>query len=95
MSLGNFRLSADQSRKDHVTILAGDGDYRVIAHISAEAINDRFSLKGESQKTRVAKIAENLGEIAALIEARYAAGNFVPYVDKDGVTHKNHYLVVI
>jgi hypothetical protein len=74
MALTDFRLSPDQSNGGFVVILADDGKIRAITHVTREAVDDRFRLRGARQKQRVELVERNLVAISDIIKRKYTAG---------------------
>lgn len=95
MALTDFRLSLDQSNRSFVVILADDGKIRAITHVAREAVDDRFRLRGASQKQRVELIESNLVSISEIIKRRYEAGETAPYTDRSGMIDPNNKLITI
>ena len=95
MALTDFRLSPDQSNGSFVVILADDGKIRAITHVAREAVDDRFQLRGASQKQRVEIVERNLVAISEIIKQKYAAGDTAPYTDRIGMIDPNDKLIII
>jgi hypothetical protein len=95
MALTDFRLCPDQSNGSFVVVLADDGKMRAITHVAREAVDDRFQLRGASQKQRAELVARHLAAISEIIKRKYAAGDTDPYTDRIGMTDPNNKLITI
>jgi hypothetical protein len=87
ITLTEVRLSPDQSNGGFVVILAEDGKIRAITHVAREAVDDRFQLRGASQKQRVELVERNLVAISEIIKRKYAARETAPHTDRIGMTN--------
>jgi|SRR6266852_3696553 len=95
MALTDFRLCPDQSNSRFVVVLADDGKIRAITHVARETVDDRFQLRGASQKQRVELVGRNLMAISEIIKRKYDAGETAPYTDRIGITDLNNKLITI
>jgi hypothetical protein len=76
-------------------VLADDGKIRAITHVAREAVDDRFQLRGASQKQRVELVGRNLMAISEIIKRKCDAGAIAPYTDRIGITDLNNKLITI
>jgi len=92
VALNDFRLCANQTDNSFVTVLADDDKVRVVCRLSQADIED--SVGGNpSPEDRKRIVSEGLERIGAVLSLKYEAKEYVPYIDRFGIS--NEYTVEV
>jgi hypothetical protein len=94
MSLLDFRLPPTQPNLEFVTVIADDGDVRVVAQIAREIIEDAFPDEN-FHRDRMAMVGRNLRLLGPIIQAKLDAGDYTDYADFLGFVRGNDKLITI
>lgn len=90
-----FRLPPVQSDTDYVTVLADEDKFRIIGHITREAIEDNLLLGRQgTPEQRGEAVRSRLAEIGQLIERKYRDGSSHAYMGKFGRDPFNRLVII-
>jgi hypothetical protein len=94
MSFSKFRLPPSQPNLEFVTVIADEGDVRVVARIARDIIEDAFPDE-KYHRDRLAVVGRNFGLLGPIIQAKFEAGDYTEYADSLGVRSGKDKLIII